>query len=37
LNISVSSVKASVSHIMEVLQVGSRKEAGVKARYSQLQ
>ena len=37
LNVSVSSVKASVSHIMEVLQVGSRKEAGVKARYSQLQ
>lgn len=37
LNISVSSVKASVSHIMDVLQVSSRKEAGVKARYSQLQ
>ena len=37
LSVSVSSLKSGVNHIMEVLQVGSRKEAGVKARYSQLQ
>lgn len=34
MNISVSSVKAGVSNIKAALQVSSRKEAGVKARYS---
>jgi DNA-binding NarL/FixJ family response regulator len=36
LSVSVSTVKTSVSEILKKLQVDSRKQAGIKARYSGL-
>jgi DNA-binding CsgD family transcriptional regulator len=36
LNVSISTVKAGVSEVLQKLQVSSRKQAGIKARYSGL-
>jgi DNA-binding NarL/FixJ family response regulator len=36
LGVSVSTVKAAVSEILRKLDVDSRKQAGIKARYSKL-